>query len=176
MKNWFGPGWCCSDQHIFWQVNSEWSERAVEHSGDVVQILKLYEKEFEDRLTKDEYVWLAEHGCVKTNGDYDGHFKSEWQIVILESNEIKNKLISIGDAIKEKHHNEFNKLKEHYVEEALKNFPLHLKKMKEYELQFIFCSDGWFLLHCIKTLLNNGKLKEPTPNQRRSVSTIITRA
>ena len=42
-----------------------------------------------------------------------------------------------------------------------------------YELQFLFHSDGWFLLHCIVTLLNNGKLKPPTEGQKKALTTII---
>ena len=45
--------------------------------------------------------------------------------------------------------------------------------MEKYGLQYIFYSDAWFILHCIKALLANGKLKEPTEEQKRSLSTII---
>lgn len=41
------------------------------------------------------------------------------------------------------------------------------------ELQFLFQSDGFFLLHCITTLLKNGKLKEPTEGQRKTLATLI---
>lgn len=77
-------------------------------------MLSLYEREFEDRLSKDEYAWLAERGYVKTNGDYDGHFKSSWQIVILENREIKDKLLAVGERIKEKYKDEFDALKAPY--------------------------------------------------------------
>ncbi len=48
-----------------------------------------------------------------------------------------------------------------------------LKKVKEYELQFIFHSDVWFLVRCITVLLKNGKLKEPTEGQKKSLTTLI---
>ncbi len=48
-----------------------------------------------------------------------------------------------------------------------------MKKVKEYELQSVFHSDGWFLLHCIKALLANGKLKTSTEGQRKSFTTLI---
>jgi len=37
----------------------------------------------------------------------------------------------------------------------------------------LFNCDGWFLLHCIVTLLNNGKLKPPTEEQKKALTTII---
>ena len=83
------------------------------------------------------------------------------------------KLIEIGDRIKEKHKAEFDALKAPYAEASLGSVPKHLKKVQEYELQFIFHSDGWFLLHCIVALLKSGKLKEPTAGQRKSLMTII---
>lgn len=121
----------------------------------------------------EKYAWLAERGCVKTNGDYDGHFKSAWQIVVLASDEIRDKFLTIGERVKEKYQTEFDALKAPYAEAVLKSVPAHLRRVEEYELQFLFHSDGWFLLHCITTLLNNGKLKFPTEGQRKSLTTLI---
>ena len=45
--------------------------------------------------------------------------------------------------------------------------------MKAYELQFVFYADGWFLLHCIMQLLENGKLREPAEDQSRALTTLI---
>lgn len=64
-------------------------------------------------------------------------------------------------------------LKAPYAEAVLESVPAHLKKVKEYELQFVFHVDGWFLVHCITALLKNGKLKEPTEGQKKSLTTLI---
>ncbi len=176
MKNWSGPMWNASGGLMLWQVNSEWSDRkppTPSFSEDAKRVLSLYRREKDNILSKDEYAWLAEHGFIKTNGDYDGQFKSAWQIVLLASKEIQDKLLAIGERIKEKHQTDFDSLKAPYVEAVLKLIPAHLRKMKQYELQFLFHSDGWFLLHCITELLKNGKLKEPTEGQRRSLTTLI---
>lgn len=177
MKNWCGPMWNGNGRHILWQIDSEWCDRGVhggfQYSEDAKRILSLYEREFEDRLSKDEYAWLAERGFVKTNGDDDGHFKSAWQIVVLASDEIRDRLLAIGDQIKAKHQAAFEALKAPYAECVLESVPAHLRKIKEYELQFVFHADGWFLLHCITELLKNGKLKEPAGEQRRSLTTLI---
>ncbi len=177
MRNWCGPMWNGNGKHMLWQIDSEWSERGdsyrLKYSEESTRILSLYEREFEDRLSKDEYAYLAERGCVKTNGDYDGHFKSAWQIVVLASREIQEKLLAIGERIKVKYRADFEALKAPYAEAVLKSVPAHLRKIKAYELQFVFHSDGWFLIHCITSLLKNGKLKEPTGEQKKSLTTLI---
>ena len=93
--------------------------------------------------------------------------------MVLASNEIRDKLLAIGEQIKVKYQTEFDALKAPYAEAVLKSVPAHLRKIKAYELQFVFHADGWFLLHCITALLKNGKLKEPTEGQRKSLTTLI---
>lgn len=177
MKNWYGPMWNGNGESILWQIDSQWSDRCdghgLQYSENARRILSLYARELENRLSKDEYAWLAECGYVKTNGDYDGYFKAAWQIVVLAGKEIQDKLLAIGDRIKVKYQTVFEALKQPYAEAVLESVPAHLRKVKAYELQFVFHADGRFLLHCITTLLKNGKLKEPTEGQRKSLTTLI---
>ena len=179
MKHWDGPMWNKRGNQIMWQIDSEWSdrvpanERNISEEQEQAMALFLYSCENDHRLSKHDYAWLAERGYIKTNGDYDGHFKSAWQIVILDSAEIHNKLLAIGDRIKEKYRADFEALKAPYAEAVLESVPAHLRKIKAYELQSVFHSDGWFLIHCITALLKNGKLKEPARGQRKALTTLI---
>lgn len=178
MKNWCGPYFNTNEKFILWKIDSEWSERRISvnnyESEIAKRVLSLHEKELEGELLSEyEYAWLAEQGYVKTNGDYNGYFKSSWQVVILANEKIQSKLFSIGEKIKAKYKDEFEAIKTPYVQAVLKSVPTHLRKIKEYELQFTFHSDGWFILHCIKALINSGKLKEPTENQKKCISTLI---
>ena len=163
---------------LFWQLDTEWSGRRMrvgkEDYERIERVLSLVTSEEENGvLSKDEYIWLSELGYIKTNGDYDGYFKSSWQIVTLASTEIKEKLLAIGEKIKAKYKDEFDTIKAPYMDAVLDSVPTHLRKVKEYELQFLFHSDGWFLLHCLVTLLNNGKLKPPTEGQKKALTTLI---
>ncbi len=178
MKNWCGPMWNKRDHQMMWQIDSEWSDREPVKERNIQEeherTITLFNWEKDHLLSKHDYAWLAERGYIKTNGDYDGHFKSAWQIVILASDEIRDKLLAIGERIKAKYQTDFEMLKAPYAEAVLESVPAHLRKVKEYELQFVFHSDGWFLVHCIAILLKNGKLKEPTEGQRKSLTTLIT--
>lgn len=103
----------------------------------------------------------------------DGWFQSVAQVVWLENTEINKELIAIGDRIKEKHWVELKAMKESFIKKSLDETPKHLQKMQKFEFQYIFFSDGWFILHCLKELVNNGKLMLPTEEQKKSLTTII---
>lgn len=179
ITNWSGPMWTHPDQYKHWQIDSEWSNRDMERLNmryveDSERVLALYKREATEPLSKDDYTWLAERGYVKMHVDENGSSKAQWQIVHLTSKEIHDKLVGIGDRIKEKHKEEFTRLKEPYREVSLAGVPDHLKKVREYEQQSIFYSDALFLGHCIVELLRNGKLQEPTDEQRKILTTLIT--
>ncbi len=177
MKNWCGPMWNSSGRNILWQINSEWTDHSIvvgpRYAEDSMRVLSLYEREEDGPLSKDEYAWLAERGLIKTNGDYDGNFKSSWQVILLTTKKINERLVAVGDRIKAKHRDEFDLMKKRYSEAVLAGVPERLRKIAEYELQYVFNCNGWFLLHCIIALLENGKLKPPTEGQKKSLMTLI---
>ena len=177
MRDWCGPYYDTNENHMIWKVDTEWSGRRIkvnQYEHEVAErILSLYEHEEENLLSREDYAWLSERGYIKTWGDYDGYFKTAWQIIVLRNKDIQDKLLAIGEKIKAKYKNEFNNIKAPYMDAVLDSVPAHLRKAKEYELQFLFHSDGWFLLHCIVALLNNGKLKLPTEGQRKALTTLI---
>ena len=183
MRNWCGPFSYPSNHYAkgnisFWQLDTEWSDQRVivkkNYIENVDRAISLYKRSgTDDILSSDEYAWLAQEGYIKTYDDHAGTFKVSWQPVILESNYIKEKLIEIGEKIKKKYKDTFEDIKAPYITAVLDSVPAHLRKVKEYELQFLFHSDGWFLLHCIVALLNNGKLKPPTEGQKKALTTLI---
>lgn len=180
LNGWCGPMWVGNgpDGRMFWQVDSEWSDRNEEgRVGHVHEIgmrtIALYEREVQERLSRDEYAWLAEQGYVKARGGCDNSFKIPWQIVVFENRDIQVRLIEIGDRIRRKHQAEFETLRAPYIRTWLDMAPAHLQKVRAYEMQFIFCSNGWFMLHCVMALLRNGKLKPPTQEQRKGLTTVL---
>ena len=175
-----GPCWNVYNGRVLWQMDTQWSERNYlldyQYSKDAERTLSFYLNEHVDILSKDEYAWLTERGFIKTCGDYNGLFKSAWQVVILADPVIQDKLLLLGESVKAKHISRFEELKKPYAEAVLQTVPSHLRKVKEYELQFLLHDDARFLLHCIHALMDSGKLKEPTAGQRKALSTLITYA
>lgn len=170
-----GPCWNANKEYVLWTIDSEWSAgRLTENYIDQAdRILSLFSRAKDGQLSKAEYAFLAENGILKTNGDDDGRFKSAWQIVWLQNTAIKRKLLSIGDRIKEKHWAEMQAMREPYIKAVLDATPKHLLTMQKFGLQCVFFSDGWFVLHCLKELVNAGRLKLPTEEQKKSLATLI---
>lgn len=175
MLQFCGSCWNRNKDYTLWQIDSEWSSQRINdgYIDKACRILSLLSRKEDDLLSKDEYTFLAENGIIKTNGDDDSNFKTAMQIVWLENTDINNALIAIGDRIKERHWSEFEAWKKPFVKAVLNETPKHLQKMQKFGLQYIFFSDGWFILHCLKELVNNGKLKLPTEEQKKSLTTMI---
>jgi RNA polymerase sigma factor (sigma-70 family) len=188
MKNFCGPCWNSNENYTLWQGDSEWSAKRVDdnYQNAVKRDLTLLERFFNDEIISEaEYAYMVERAYLKTSGNpysgieggitegKDNDFIASLQIVWIQDIETKNRLIAIGDRIKEKYKTELDILKAPLIKAIMEATPKHLRKMQSYGLQYIFYSDGWFLLHCMKELVNNGKLKLPTEKQRKSLTTLI---
>ena len=177
MKNFKGPFWNgLTDKVTLWTVDSEWSGKRMEENYQltVVRDLTLLNNYLNDViLSEDDYAYLAEKGYISVSGKPDAIFKTALKIVYIKDEETRKKLLSVGDKIKEKYKAEFEKLKAPYIKAVLENTPKHLQKMRMYGLQYIFHSDAWFILHCLKELVDNGKLALPTEKQKQALTTVL---
>lgn len=173
MNHWFGPCWNASEKYTLWQVGSQWSEhlseRAMSIQGDAAKTLALYEREQKEKLSVDEYAWLAERGLIRLTDDG----RAEWQIVVLENPKFRDELLDIGNRIREKHAEEFRKLREPYIGALVEKTPAHMRKAREYETQFILYADGRFAYYCLKNLVDSGRLKLPEEAQKKALSTLL---
>ena len=173
MKNWFGPCWNANEKYMLWQVGSQWSEnlqdRAMSIQADSSRILALYAREQQEKLSVDEYAWLAERGLIRMNSEG----RAEWQILVLENREFREALLAVGSRIREKYAEEIRRLREPYVRALVESVPPHMRKAREFEAQFILFADGRFAFHCIKNLLDSGKLKLPEEAQKKALSTLL---
>ena len=173
MNHWFGPCWNANEKYMLWQLGSEWSEnlqdRAMSIQADSSRILALYAREQQEKLSVDEYAWLAERGLIRMNSEG----RAEWQILVLETRELREELLAVGSRIREKYAEEIRRLREPYVRALVESVPPHMRKVREFEAQFILFADGKFAFHCIKNLLDSGRLKLPQEAQKKALSTLL---
>ncbi|MCH5317734.1 MAG: sigma-70 family RNA polymerase sigma factor [Eubacterium sp.] len=163
-----------------WQLDSEWTGKRVTgdyyiHAQRCINLINRQENGGE--LNEEEIAFLHERGLIKTvlefPDEYHGCLKAAPLCVWINGKEVKKTLIAIGDRIKEKHFAKFEALKKPYIEAVLKETPKHLYKMQKYGLQWLFFLDGKFILHCLNELVNSGRLRPPTEDEKKSLSTII---
>lgn len=177
MRNWCGPMWNNNGKHILWQVGSDWSEFNKRHDfltypNDSVRIMELYERSQRETLSRDEYAWLAEQGMIRVCGSAENP-EIAWQIVILKTPAVREKLLDIEEQVRNSCADELAKLRKSYATSALECVPQHMRRTREYELQYTFYADGRFLHRCLWELIISGRLKLPTEEQKASMSTLL---
>ena len=177
MRNWCGPMWNNNGKHILWQVGSDWSEFNKRHDfltypNDSVRIMELYERSQRETLSRDEYAWLAEQGIIRVFGSAETP-EIAWQIVILKTPAVREKLLDIEEQVRNSCADELAKLRKSYATSALECVPQHMRRTREYELQYTFYADGRFLHRCLWELIISGKLKLPAEEQKASMSTLL---
>lgn len=177
MEQFCGPCWNgLSDRITLWIIDSEWSERRITESYQEIaqRDLSLLERHFDGEfLSKEEYAYLAEQGYLEIRKGAGEECRTVLQALCIRDEAVKEQLLSIGRRIRERHRKEFEAWKETYCRTVLSETPKHLQKMQSYQLQGILGSDGWFILHCMKALVNQGKLKVPEEEQKRSLTTLL---
>ena len=158
-----------------WTISTEWNSNKRISQVSIIREAFFVNIYLNEGSLSDEkyYAMLAKAGYISVCGNPDQLFKTALRVVYINNEATRLKLLSIGNELKEKYKAEFEKLKQPYIEASLRNTPKHLHKMRLYTLQNLFSEDKWFIIHCLKELVNNGKLKEPTENQRLPLSTLI---
>jgi len=171
MQRWCGPYGLRKGEVSIWMIDSEWSgmridDQYAEKTHADMQLL--CRKMDGQTLSEEECARLIERGFVNRE-------TGELQCLWIEGAEAKKALLETGDRIRLKYSDEMNALRKSYSDAVLKETPAHLRRMQEYGLQFTFYVDGWFVLYCLKELVNAGKLKLPAEEQRKALTTIFVR-
>lgn len=176
MLKFCGPCWNgFADKFILWTIDTEWSRRRVDENYQlrVRQDLAILERFLKgEELSEYEMAYMYEKGYLRRYSSEKGAWTA-LQIGWIRNEEANKTILAYGDRIKEKCKAEFDAAKAPYVKAVLDATPKHLHKMKMFGLQYVFYSDAWFILHCMKELVNNGKLKPPTDEQKKSLTTLI---
>lgn len=174
----YGPYYRESSIINYFQFDSEWSGRRIDSEflykeRDYIRLLESIIND--DAISPVNAAMLAQTGLIKTCGEPDELHKIALRCILINNAETEEKYVSIGDRIKEKHKVEFFKYIKHYTDAVLSETPAHLRKLREYELQFTVFGDKRFITNCLCELVRNGKLHPPAEEQKSALSTIILR-
>ena len=169
---------CCWNSYkdlTMFQCDSEWSERRVGEdypatsTHDLMLLCRLNDTELSDA----EYARLAERGYISVLNE-NGQIKVVPKVVMLKDPEIVSELLAVGSRIKERHWDELCALRDEFTDALLAKTPSHLHKARLFGMQHTFFSDPSFIIYVINRLIENGKLKLPTKEQKKSLMTVIT--
>ena len=169
---------CCWNSYAdltLWQCDSEWSEKRIndDYPAASTQDLMLLKRWLDDaELSAAEYARLAERGYMDVLNE-NGNIKIIPHCVILENEEIRAALLTVGSQIKERHWDELCRLRDTFISAILSKTPPHLHKARLFGLQHTFFSDPWFILYVLKHLTENGKLALPTAEQKKMLMLVL---
>lgn len=169
---------CCWNSYAdltLWQCDSEWSEKRIsdDYPAASTQDLMLLKRWLDDaELSAAEYARLAERGYMDVLNE-NGNTKVIPHCVILENEEIKAALLTVGSQIKERHWDELCRLRDTFISAILFKTPPHLHKARLFGLQHTFFPDPWFILYVLKHLTENGKLALPTAEQKKMLMLVL---
>ena len=174
----YGPYYRESSIINYFQFDSEWSGRRIDSEflykeRDYIRLLENIIND--DAISPVDAAMLAQTGLIKTCGEPDELHKIALRCILINNAETEEKYVSIGDRIKEKHKVEFSGYIKRYTDAVLSETPAHLRKLREYELQFTVFGDKRFITNCLCELVHNGKLHTPAEEQKLALSTIILR-
>ena len=99
--------------------------------------------------------------------------KTGFRCVWIDGKEMNRRLLAIGDRVKAECWDGIAALKKPYIDAVMANTPERLRKMQAFGLGYLFHSDGAFLWHCLKHLLETGKLILPEERLRQSISLVV---
>lgn len=169
-----GPCWNGDDELMLWLIDGDWTEKRVgEHYGgpNIVRDLNLLKRFIRcEKLSVDEYTFMLEKHYIRKIGD-----DFELAIVMLKNGEIKQQLFELTAQIKNQVLCQCQKEIQSYKERILKDedIPKHLRIQLEYCIQYLFHSDGWFMLYAKESLVESGRLKIVGNEQKFGVTQLI---
>jgi hypothetical protein len=164
-----GPSWNGDDKFLLWLIDTEWGgSRVGNYHPDLLNRDLASLKTFsEGQLSEDDMIRMTERGYLTRKYVEKGTVDT-LKIVWL-THEADKRLKGVANALREKYQAEFDKLKA----TAISDTPEHMKKAQAYGQQHMFLSDGYFIIYVLNKLVESGRLKLPTQEQRKSLGAVM---
>ncbi|MCL2158411.1 MAG: RNA polymerase sigma factor, partial [Oscillospiraceae bacterium] len=164
-----GPSWNGNDKFLLWLIDTEWGGNRVGnyHPDLLNRDLASLKTMFEGPLSEDDIIRMTERGYLTRKQVENGTIDT-LKIVWL-THEADKRLRGIANSLREKYKTDFEKLKSMYISDT----PEHMQKAQAYGLQHMFLSDGIFIIYVLNKLVESGKLKLPTEEQKNSLGAVV---
>lgn len=169
-----GPCWNESNGIMLWLIDADWTEKRVKpHYGgpNIERDLKLLNRFAKgESLSEDDYAFMCQNHYIKKTAN-----GFALNIVVLKEGNVKQQLFTLTKQIKNDVLHEIETELTAYKAWVLEyeHLPVHLKKQREFGLQHMFHSDGWFMLYAKKALVESGRLKLVDREQKFNVTEMM---
>lgn len=170
--DWNGPNWGSNDRIMVWMMNSEFTKARVGYWGCTRndENLLLTEKAVNgEELSENDFAHLAEQGLLRMENG-----KPKPAAVHIKGKIVYDELMHIADECKRRVMKELDAVRAEYRDRVLADTPEHLRKMREFGLQYAGCyADGRLVMESLTELLSCGKLKEVGEEQSRHLCILV---
>ena len=165
-----GPCWNGNNKLLLWLMDTVWGgTRVGNYSPDALwHDLTALTAFHEGELSEDDAIRVAERGYISRE-TFDNKTTRDKLDIVWLTKEANQRLLSAANSIREKHQVQLEKIKSMYCPET----PEHMKKARAYMMQYMFSSDGIFIIFALNKLLESGKLKLPAAAQRNSLCAVM---
>ncbi|MDR3210052.1 MAG: RNA polymerase sigma factor [Oscillospiraceae bacterium] len=161
-----GPSWDGDETLMSWKIDTEWS--AWRHGDyhpsvserDVPLLRRIVDGE---PLSPEEYAYGAKRGLFGAEG---------LKIVHIDGG-ANERLLALGGSLRERLRPRLGAIAAPYVRALTDSTPQHMRKARQYGLQHLFHSDGYFIICCLNKLTERGLLRPPTAAQTASLSWLV---
>lgn len=172
MEHFSGPCWNEKDGVTLWQIDTIWSGDRIQETYQFTEqrILALLHRLFNgEQLSEEDAACLMQRGILRT-GD-----SASLLPVRIHGAVLRDRLLEITREVFSKHRAALDALLAPYADALNADTPPHLRALRAYLLQNIF-RDGRFILHCLHHLVDAGRLRTPTEEERLSLHMVIVTA
>ncbi|MDC7233341.1 MAG: sigma-70 family RNA polymerase sigma factor [Spirochaetales bacterium] len=171
-QHWQGPLWNSRDGLLLWQVNHRTGRKKAgikSYSRQVMAALSRL-KDYLTEADQPEYekALLIQQGFLRQSSS-----GLEIAHVHIKNDSLRQELVSLGTNLKQEMPDILSEEAGTLKSLLLKATPPHLRKIRRYELQHLYSSNGLLLMYCLRELEKSGRLKSPKPEQKEALSSLL---
>ena len=171
MNGFNGPIWNGMNGIYVWLIDLPYLNKKIKSEWFIglERDMKLLQRHHNgEKLHKDDYAYLIAKNYMKKNGDC-----IELAMATLKDGKLIEEIMSLADKCTAEAMLEYDREIKEYKDMILSRDPDRVKKQRMYLQQKMFRADGMFMNMAHKKLMENGRLKPLSDEQKKSAAMVM---
>jgi hypothetical protein len=171
MDGFNGPIWNGMNDIYVWLIDLPYLNKEIKEEWFIglERDMRLLQRHHNgEKLHKDDYAYLIAKNYMKKNKD-----RIELAMVTLKGGKLIEEIMSLADKCTTEVMLKYEKEIKEYKEMILSRDPDRVKRQRMYLQQKMFRTDGMFMNMAHKKLIENGRLKPLSDEQKKSAAMVM---